>query len=39
VSTCPTGWGQQPHEACEWLEEHMLPYFPLGDVKAPEAAH
>jgi len=19
VSTCPTGWGQQPHEACEWL--------------------
>ena len=39
VSTCPTGWGQQPHEACEWLEEHMLPYFPLGDVKTPEAAH
>jgi 2-oxoglutarate ferredoxin oxidoreductase subunit beta len=39
VSTCPTGWGQQPHEACEWLEEHMLPYFPLGDVKVPEAAH
>ena len=39
VSTCPTGWGQQPHEACEWLEEHMLPYFPLGDVKMPEAAH
>ena len=39
VSTCPTGWGQQPHEACEWLEEHMLPYYPLGDVKTPEAAH
>jgi 2-oxoglutarate ferredoxin oxidoreductase subunit beta len=39
VSTCPTGWGQQPDEACEWLEEHMLPYFPVGDVKSPEAAH
>ena len=39
VSTCPTGWGQQPHEACDWLEENMLPYFPLGDVKVPEAAH
>ncbi|MGE5358108.1 MAG: thiamine pyrophosphate-dependent enzyme [Bacteroidales bacterium] len=37
VSTCPTGWGQQPHESCEWLEEHMLPYYPLGEVKAPEA--
>ncbi|MCX6551784.1 MAG: thiamine pyrophosphate-dependent enzyme [Acidobacteria bacterium] len=39
VSTCPTGWGQQPHEACDWLEEHMIPYYPLGDVKMPEAAH
>jgi len=38
VSTCRR-LGQQPHEACEWLEEHMLPYFPLGDVKTPEAAH
>jgi len=39
VSTCPTGWGMQPHEACHWLEEHMLPYFPVGDVKIPDAAH
>jgi 2-oxoglutarate ferredoxin oxidoreductase subunit beta len=39
VSTCPTGWGMQPNEACHWLEENMLPYFPLGDVKVPEAAH
>ena len=39
VSTCPTGWGMQPHEACHWLEENMLPYYPVGDVKVPEAAH
>ena len=39
VSTCPTGWGQQPHEACAWLEDQMLPYYPLGDVKMPETAH
>ena len=38
VSTCPTGWGLQPHEACDWLEEHMLPYYPLGEVKLPETA-
>jgi 2-oxoglutarate ferredoxin oxidoreductase subunit beta len=37
VSTCPTGWGLQPHEACGWLQEQMLPYYPLGDVKVPEA--
>ncbi len=39
VSTCPTGWGMPPHEACHWIEEQMLPYYPLGDVKTPEAAH
>jgi 2-oxoglutarate/2-oxoacid ferredoxin oxidoreductase subunit beta len=39
VSTCPTGWGMQPYESCHWLEEQMLPYYPLGDVKIPEAAH
>jgi len=38
LSTCPTGWGMQPHEACGWLEENMMPYYPLGDVKEPEAA-
>jgi 2-oxoglutarate/2-oxoacid ferredoxin oxidoreductase subunit beta len=38
VSTCPTGWGQQPHDACLWLEQNMIPYYPLGDVKTPEAA-
>jgi 2-oxoglutarate ferredoxin oxidoreductase subunit beta len=37
VSTCPTGWGQQPNEACDWLQENMLPYYPLGEVKVPEA--
>lgn len=39
VSTCPTGWGMQPHEAMHWLEENMLPYYPVGDVKNPESAH
>jgi 2-oxoglutarate ferredoxin oxidoreductase subunit beta len=39
LSTCPTGWGMQPHEAMHWLEENMLPYYPVGDVKNPESAH
>jgi 2-oxoglutarate/2-oxoacid ferredoxin oxidoreductase subunit beta len=36
LSTCPTGWGLQPHEAGEWLVEHMIPYYPLGEFKTPE---
>jgi 2-oxoglutarate ferredoxin oxidoreductase subunit beta len=36
LSACPTGWGLQPHEACGWLAEHMIPYYPLGEFKNPE---
>lgn len=38
LSTCPTGWGMPPFDACHWLEENMVPYYPLGDVKEPEVA-
>ncbi len=37
LSTCPTGWGLTPHDACGWLEQNMIPYYPLGDVKVPES--
>ncbi|MEA5012388.1 MAG: thiamine pyrophosphate-dependent enzyme [Angelakisella sp.] len=30
VSTCPTNWGLTPVEALDWLEDKMLPYYPLG---------
>ena len=33
VSNCNSGWKMPPNEANEWLEENMLPYFPLGDIK------
>ncbi len=33
VSTCPTNWGLTPEKALEWLEENMLPYYPLGVYK------
>ena len=33
VSTCPTNWGLTPQKALEWLEENMLPYYPLGVYK------
>jgi 2-oxoglutarate ferredoxin oxidoreductase subunit beta len=36
LSTCPTGWGLEPVAALEWLESNMIPYYPLGVLKAPE---
>lgn len=36
VSTCPTNWGLTPVDAVKWAQEHMLPYYPLGDIKSPE---
>lgn len=36
LSTCPTGWGMTPVEAIRWLEENMIPYYPLGVYRTPE---
>jgi 2-oxoglutarate ferredoxin oxidoreductase subunit beta len=33
LSSCPTNWDIPPEKALVWIEEHMLPYFPLGDYK------
>ena len=31
--TCPTNWGLHPVEALKWLEDNMIPYYPLGNFK------
>jgi 2-oxoglutarate/2-oxoacid ferredoxin oxidoreductase subunit beta len=36
LSPCPTDWHMTPHQAIKWLEENMLPYYPLGEFKAPK---
>ena len=33
LSTCPTNWGLSPVEAMKWLEDNMIPYYPLGVFK------
>ena len=33
LSTCPTNWGLAPEKALGWLEENMIPYYPLGVYK------
>lgn len=37
LSTCSTGWGMSPKKAYDWLEETMIPYFPLGKFRDQEA--
>lgn len=36
LSTCPVTWGMQPAEAVHWLEQHMIPAYPLGELITPE---
>ncbi|MPN63033.1 hypothetical protein SDC9_210787 [bioreactor metagenome] len=33
LSSCPTNWGKSPEEAFRWIEEAMIPYYPLGVYK------
>lgn len=33
VSTCPTNWGLSPKDALTFVEEKMIPYYPLGVFK------
>ncbi|HLF89910.1 MAG TPA: thiamine pyrophosphate-dependent enzyme [Anaerolineales bacterium] len=36
LSTCPTNWGMTPVDSCDWVEERMIPVYPLGDYKVIE---
>ena len=38
LSTCPTNWGMDAIESMKWLEENMIPYYPLGVYKDKGAA-
>ena len=33
LSSCPTNWGMTPQEALKWIDEKMIPYYPLGVYK------
>jgi len=37
LSSCPTNWGIPADKALEWIKEHMIPAFPLGDYKVHPA--
>ena len=33
VSTCNTNWRMSPDKSNKWMEENMVPFYPLGDLK------
>ena len=33
LSTCPTNWGLSPEAACQWVEDKMVPVYPLGNFR------
>jgi len=33
LSPCPTYWGCTPKEALKWIDNNLIPYFPLGVIK------
>ena len=33
VSNCNSGWKMSPNDSNRWMEEHMFPFYPPGDIK------
>jgi 2-oxoglutarate/2-oxoacid ferredoxin oxidoreductase subunit beta len=33
LSSCPTNWGLSASDSLKWIEDNMVPVFPLGDYK------
>ncbi len=33
LSICPTNWGLTPMDSLQWIDDHMVPFFPIGDFK------
>lgn len=36
LSSCPTNWNMTPVDALKWIEEKMVPQYPLGEIKVAE---
>lgn len=36
LSTCPSNWGLTPVDSLQWLREHMIPAYQLGELKVTE---
>ncbi len=35
LSPCPTAWNMTPLESLDWIEDKMIPEYPLGEYSVP----
>ncbi len=36
VANCPSNWKMTPLQSNKFVDEKMIPFYPLGDIKVPE---
>lgn len=36
LSSCPTNWGLEPIQSLKWIEDKMIPQYPLGNFKGKD---
>ena len=36
LSTCPTNWGLDPVQSLKWIEDKMIPQYPLGNFRGKD---
>ncbi len=36
LSTCPTNWGMGPEDAMKWVQDKMIPEYPLGNFRGKD---
>lgn len=36
LSTCPTNWGLDPIQSLKWIEDKMIPQYPLGNFRGKD---
>jgi len=36
LSSCPTNWGLEPVQSLKWIEDKMIPQYPLGNFKGKD---
>ena len=36
LSSCPTNWGLNPIDSLKWIQEKMIPNYPLGNFKGKD---
>ncbi len=37
LSSCPTNWGITPPDSLKWIEDNMVPFYPLNDFKVSDS--